>query len=173
MEVRSNKLEHDRFPLCVSPDHVMGLLGYLSGLGGVADADSFNRASGVDLDLLPHALDAAEMLGLVVSESGYIMLTKLGKRFGNEGARHVRKELGELISGIAPFRDVVRALREGRQVRREEALEMLRKYQYGGSEEELERSFRCMLSWLLYAHLAEYDPEKDVLRPPRERRRST
>ena len=163
-------MESDRFPLCVSPDHVMGLLGYLSGLGGVADADAFNKASGVDLDLLPHALIAAEMLGLVTSDSGYIMLTKLGKRLGDESARHARRVLGEMLVGIEPFRSLVRLLKEKRVLRRDDVIGMLRDNRYGEGEEEVARGFRCLLSWLLYAHLAEYDPDEDMIKLPRERR---
>ena len=163
-------MEPEKFPLCVSPDHVMGLLGYLSGLGGVADANSFNAASGVDLDLLPHALAVAEMLGLVTSDSGYIILTKLGKRLGNEGARYTRRALGEILAGIEPFRSLMHVLRERRSLSRDDAIKILRESHYGESEEELAREFRCLISWLLYAHLAEYDPEEDMIRPPRERR---
>ncbi|MGC8614190.1 MAG: AAA-associated domain-containing protein, partial [Conexivisphaera sp.] len=151
----------EAFPICVSPDHVMGLLGYLSGLGGVADADAVNRASGADLDILPHALRAAEMLGLVEADSGYIMLTKLGKRLSSESSSHARRELGEALSGLEPFREILHRLRERRALSREELLDILRNYHYWESEEDAERGFRCFLSWLLYAHLADYDPEKE------------
>jgi len=163
-------LAPESFPLCVSPDHVMGLLGYLSGLGGVADAGTFNRASGVDLDLLPHALRAAEMLGLVEVDSGYIMLSRLGKGLSNETARHARKALGEILVNVEPFGGILRALRDRRILRREEAMELMRGYHYWEGDDDAERGFRCLLSWLLYAHLADYDPEEEVLKLPRERR---
>jgi hypothetical protein len=163
-------MESEVFEICVSPDHVMGFLGYLSGLGGVAEAGEVNRASGVDMDVLPHVLKAAEMLGLIESDSGYIMLTKLGSRLGSERAAQARRTLRERLVELEPFRSILQALRSRGSLGRGEALEVLRRYFYWEGEEEAERVLRCLLAWLLYAHLADYDPEEGVMRPPRERR---
>lgn len=154
-----------RFPVCVSPDHVMGLVEILNSVGGAADAERINEITDVDADLLPHAIDAAEILGLVKFNSGNLRLTGLGKKMAEGTIKYVKRELGDVIRDVEPFRSILRRLEVERMIEKGELMDQLKGYAYWEDQEDLEKVFSCLLSWLLYAQVAKYDWDEDVLLP--------
>jgi hypothetical protein len=145
------------FPVCVTPDHIMGLMYRLSASGGAVPPGSLPRTA-AGLNILPHVIMAAHLLGLVEVGPGSMALTAAGLSLAEEGAGEA---LAEALAGLEPFRTVLRALRTKGSLRREEALGMLGEIGYADPWQAL----GCLLHWLLYVRLVDYDPNEGVLRP--------
>lgn len=156
-----------RFPICVSPDQVMGLVEIVNSVGGVVDAERINDMTDVDADLLPHAIDAAEMLGLLTFDSGNVKLTEAGRRLAQDNLKSVKRELGERIKRVELFRVLLTVLSEKGRLGKEEASEILRDYAEWGDNNNVDEVFNCLVSWVIYAQVARYDWEEDVLLPRR------
>jgi len=54
----------------VTVDQVLGLVKYVASLGGRVDSSKLDELLDVDMDLLPHAVEAAVVLGLLRREGG-------------------------------------------------------------------------------------------------------
>ncbi|ACB39147.1 AAA-associated domain-containing protein [Pyrobaculum neutrophilum] len=139
-----------KFP-AVAVDQVLGLLKVVHNLGGRVDAMHVNDAVDADLGDLSHVIDAAEMLGLLRSSGGDLLLTESGKAAVEKPLRELQRYLRDVLQRVEPFTALVRRVAEAKRVSMEEVEELLRKYGYD------ERGVRRILNWAVFAQLVEID----------------
>ena len=108
----SSNGSRDRFshypmmPANVRPGQVIGLVEVTGGLGPDIDVSKLADELGADIAVLLPILDAAEMLGLVKSKKGKVVLTEFGHEFQKTlklKARLLRDRLPEM----EPFRTAI------------------------------------------------------------------
>ena len=146
-------------PANVRPGQVMGLVEVTGGLGSRVDVSTLADELGDDLAVLLPILDAAELLGLVQSAGGAVVLTD----FGEEFQKQVKDKIFVLknnLSKLEPFRTALElAARKGevsaREVSEELAIEGIRLHHADDINEALVQGL--LLHWGIRAGLLSYD----------------
>ncbi len=130
------------FPL-VYVDQVMGLLDYIQSVGGRVDSSRLGELLGVDLDLLPHVVDAALILGLLREENGDLVLTEIGRKSINTEWKDFRILMKSINKNIEPFKDVLSAQKKGK-INIEDLKKILEKNGYS----DVENATTIIAQWL-------------------------
>ncbi len=130
------------FPL-VYVDQVMGLLDYIQSVGGRVDSSRLGELLGVDLDLLPHVIDAALILGLLREENGDLVLTEIGKKSISTEWKDFRILMKAINKNIEPFKDVLSAQKKGK-INIEDFKKILEKNGYS----DIENAATTIAQWL-------------------------
>ncbi|MEB2792533.1 MAG: AAA-associated domain-containing protein [Caldisphaeraceae archaeon] len=138
MTYRNMKL----FPL-VYVDQVMGLLDYIQSVGGRVDSSRLGELLGVDLDLLPHVVDAALILGLLREENGDLVLTEIGRKSINTEWKDFRILMKSINKNIEPFKDVLSVQKKGK-INIEDLKKILEKNGYS----DVENAATIIAQWL-------------------------
>lgn len=99
-------------PSEVLPDHVLGLIETLHMLGGSADPMHIGDIIGENIEILPHAIDLAEALGLITYRNGIVTLTELGRKVVKSYTKTVRKILRKMALKLQPLKDIVDILKD-------------------------------------------------------------
>ncbi|CCC81306.1 AAA-associated domain-containing protein [Thermoproteus tenax] len=108
-----------------SVDQVLGLLKVLKSLGGRTDIYRIDEEVEIDFDELSNAVNAAKILGLVVTEGGDVELTELGDRVLREGLEGVRDLLARRVAELSPFAEILSRLRAQGTLKLEEVVKLL------------------------------------------------
>ncbi|MGC8566675.1 MAG: hypothetical protein C0171_01720 [Caldisphaera sp.] len=95
-----------QFPL-VYVDQVMGLVKFIDSMGGRVDSSRLSEMIDVDLDLLPHVVDAAITLGLLKVENGDLILTESGKKIIYTDTKNFRILMKKINKNVEPFKDIL------------------------------------------------------------------
>ncbi|MEB3797216.1 MAG: AAA-associated domain-containing protein [Caldisphaeraceae archaeon] len=130
------------FPL-VYVDQVMGLLDYIQSVGGRVDSSRLGELLGVDLDLLPHVVDAALILGLLREENGDLVLTEIGRKSINTEWKDFRILMKSINKNIEPFKDVLSVQKKGK-INIEDLKKILEKNGYS----DVENAATIIAQWL-------------------------
>ncbi len=150
-------------PPDVTPDHVLGLLELLRSLGSGIDSMYVGDALGESVDLLPHAIDVAEALELVVQRGGNLELTERGKRVAAGNPKIVKELLHEVALKLEPISEIVERLKERGELAVEEFESIIRKYYPTNFEEALKN----VLVWGAYLGLFKMDEDDERVVPIR------
>ncbi len=143
----------------VRAGQVISLVEVTGGLGPKVNVPRLADELGEDIAVLLPILDAAEMLGLVRSEKGYVHLTELGFRFQKTSKNKVRM-LKDRLAAIEPFRTAMELASKGKPVTAGQVAEALSeigiKWHY---QPELNESLiqALMIHWTIYGGLLKYD----------------
>ncbi|MEZ0320130.1 MAG: AAA-associated domain-containing protein [Pyrobaculum sp.] len=146
-----------RFPP-VGVDQVLGLLKVIRHLGGRVDVMNINEAVDADLGDLSHAVDAAELLGLVKTSGGDVELTEEGLRAVEAPLKSFQLSLRSKLAGLEPFKSLVEYIGKGEEVTVAEALEYVEQLGYD------EEGAKKIINWAVFAQLVEID-DGEYVRP--------
>lgn len=138
----------------VGVDQVLGLLKIIHTLGGRIDVMHINEAVDADLGELSHAIDAAEMLGLIKYSQGDVELTEEGRRAVEMPLKYTQIALRNRLASIEPFAQLVNYLKKAEEVDVDEALQYIAGFGYG------EGSAGRILDWAVFVQLVEIDNNK-------------
>jgi NitT/TauT family transport system ATP-binding protein len=146
-------------PPNVRPGQVIGLVEVTGGLGARVDASTLADELGADIAVLLPILDAAELLGLVQSAGGEVVLTDLGKEFQKEVKDKVVM-LKTRLTKLEPFRTALELVsKEGEvsahDVADELTIEGIRFHHLPEINETLVQGL--LLHWGIRAGLMSYD----------------
>lgn len=146
-------------PANVRPGQVIGLVEVTGGLGSRVDVSTLADELGDDIAILLPILDAAELLGLVQSAAGAVVLTDFGQEFQKQVKDKVLMLKGNL-SKLEPFRTTLELMaRKGevsaRDVSEELAVEGIRLHHKDDLNESLVQAL--LLHWGIRAGLLRYD----------------
>lgn len=138
---------------------MIGLVEVTGGLGAKIDASRLADELGADIAVLLPMLDAAELLGLVKTENGTVVLTEFGHRFQKTLTNKVRL-LRERLSEIEPFRTALEMASRRRDVQSEDIAEELdtegiRWHHQDDVNQSLVQAL--LLHWAVSAGLLTYD----------------
>lgn len=159
-------------PPDVTPDHVLGLLELLRSLGSGIDSMYVGDSIGENVHMLPHAIDVAEALELVVQKGGNLELTERGKRIAAGTPKLVKRLLREASLRIEPLAEIVEKLKEKGELLVEEFESIIRKH-YSSDYEE---AMRNTLVWGAYLGLFKMDESDEKILPielPSARKKGT
>lgn len=124
------KFVSDRFshnpvmPPNVRPGQVIGLVEVTGGLGSKVDVSTLADELGADIAVLLPILDTAELLGLVNSVKGDVILTDFGAEFQKEVKNKITMLKGRLAK-IEPFRTAIELARKTGEVTAREVADEL------------------------------------------------
>lgn len=124
------KFVSDRFshnpvmPPNVRPGQVIGLVEVTGGLGSKVDVSTLADELGADIAVLLPILDTAELLGLVNSVKGDVILTDFGAEFQKEVKNKITMLKGRLAK-IEPFRTAIEFARKTGEVTAREVADEL------------------------------------------------
>jgi len=146
-------------PANVRAGQVIGLVEVTGGLGAKVDASRLADELGADVAVLLPIVDAAEMLGLVRTENGTVVLTEFGHKFQKTLTNKVRL-LRERLSEIEPFRTALEMATHRRDVQTEDIVEELategiRWHHQNEVNQSLVQAL--LIHWAIYAQLLTYD----------------
>ncbi|MEM1598703.1 MAG: AAA-associated domain-containing protein [Pyrobaculum sp.] len=139
-----------RFPP-VGVDQVLGLLKVVRHMGGRVDVMNINEAVDADLGDLSHAVDAAELLGLIRTSGGDVELTEDGLKAVEAPLRSFQQFLRSRLAGLEPFRSLVEYVGKSEKVTVAEALEYVKELGYD------EEGAKKIIDWAVFAQLVEID----------------
>ncbi len=138
-------------PVCITPDHVLGLIEGVYSLGGRIDSEELNNIIDVDMDILTHAIDIAEALNLIVFDHGDIELTELGTKVAIATTKEVKKILREKASLLEPLNTLLNEINnKNGKIELSKVRELLASF-YG--EDNIEYSLHCISQWWRYLEL--------------------
>jgi hypothetical protein len=134
------------FPVCVRPERVVELLRHLSGDGSKVRIEQT-------------VLEAARRLGLVEPDgAGRPAPTGAGRAVAECDCA---RPLADFVANVEPFATVMGVLRARGNLLREDILKIVGEAGYSDPWEAL----GCVLYWLIYLGLADYDSAAGILRP--------
>ena len=114
-----------------------------------------NAGAGIEQTVL----EAARRLGLVeLDGAGQPALTEVGRAVAECDCA---RPLADAVTNVEPFATVIRVLRARGNLLREDILKITSEAGYSDPWEAL----GCILYWLIYLDLADYDSKEGVLRP--------
>jgi hypothetical protein len=90
-------------PICITIDHVIGLVEILYSLGGVVDTSKISEIADVDAGLPPNVVDVAEALGLVRLSKRDLEITNIGRDIARADSRSLKRLLRELAIKLEPY----------------------------------------------------------------------
>jgi hypothetical protein len=150
-------------PPDVTPDHVLGLLELLRSLGSGIDSMYVGDALGEDVNLLPHAIDVAEALELIVQRGGNLELTERGRRVAAGNPKTVKELLREVALKLEPIAEIVEHLRKKKELLAEEFESIIKKHYPTNFEEAIKN----VLVWGAYLGLFKMDEDDEKVVPIR------
>lgn len=145
---------------------VISLVEIAGSIGGKVDAPKLADELGADIAVLLPILDAAEMLGLVRTEKGDVLLTELGLKF-QKTSKMKLKMLKDRIATIEPFRTALELTSKGRAVTAQQVADALGEMglRWHYNPELNESMIRTLLiHWAIYAGLLSYDGRSEKFR---------
>jgi NitT/TauT family transport system ATP-binding protein len=160
LDFMSERFAHSPLmPANVRPGQVIGLVEVTGGLGSRVDVSTLADELGDDIAVLLPILDAAELLGLVRSAGGEVVLTDFGAEFQKVVKNKVLMLKGNLAR-LEPFRTALElASRKGevtaREVAEELAIEGIRLHHKDDLNESLVQAL--LLHWGIRTGLLRYD----------------
>jgi hypothetical protein len=150
-------------PPDVTPDHVLGLLELLRSLGSGIDSMYVGDALGEEVSLLPHAIDVAEALELIVQRGGNLELTERGRRVAAGNPKTVKELLREVALKLEPIAEIVEQLRKKKELLAEEFESIIKKHYPTNFEEAIKN----VLVWGAYLGLFKMDEDDEKVVPIR------
>ncbi len=102
---------------------------FIASMGGRVDSSRLDEMLDVDMDLLPHVVEAAVALKLLREDNGYLVITDDGVRATQLSGRPLRELIRRLGSDVEPFREILSMASEG-AISRSELLEVVRRHGY-------------------------------------------
>ncbi len=150
----------------VRAGQVISLVEIAGSIGGKVDVPKLADELGADIAVLLPILDAAEMLGLVRTEKGDVLLTELGLKF-QKTTKNKMRMLKDRIANVEPFRTALELASREKSVTAQEIAdglaEMGLKWHYKPDlNEELVRTL--LIHWAIYAELLGYDGKSGEFR---------
>ncbi|MDG6991578.1 MAG: AAA-associated domain-containing protein [Nitrososphaerota archaeon] len=142
----------------VRAGQVISLVEIAGSIGGKVDVPKLADELGADIAVLLPILDAAEMLGLVRTEKGDVLLTELGLKF-QKTTKNKLTTLKDRIATIEPFRTALELAR-GKSVTTADVAEALGdaglRWHY---QPEINESViqTLLIHWSIYAGLLKYN----------------
>ncbi|WP_048812858.1 AAA-associated domain-containing protein [Acidilobus saccharovorans] len=130
----------------VTLDQVLGLVRYIATSGGVVDSSRLDELLNVDMDLLPHVVDAAVSLGLLREDKGNLVITSEGKRAVELQGRELRLLIKSLSDDVEPFKDIFDVIGDSDSIRRSQLESILRHSGYT----DIEAALPVFVEWLAY-----------------------
>ncbi|MGC9112445.1 AAA-associated domain-containing protein [Acidilobus sp.] len=130
----------------VTLDQVLGLVRYIATSGGVVDSSRLDELLNVDMDLLPHVVDAAVSLGLLREDKGNLIITSEGKRAVELQGRELRLLIKSLSDDVEPFKDIFDVIGDSDSIRRSQLENILRNSGYT----DIEAVLPVFVEWLAY-----------------------
>jgi len=146
-------------PANVRAGQVIGLVEVTGGLGSKIDASQLADELGEDIAVLLPILEAAELLGLVVTNKGEVTLTEFGHKFQKTLKNKVRL-LRDKLAEIEPFRTALVIASHRRDVNTEDIVEEL---ETEGIRWHHQRDINyslvqaLLIHWALYSGMLTYD----------------
>lgn len=155
-------------PANVRPGQVIGLVEVTGGLGSRVDVSTLADELGDDIAVLLPILDAAELLGLVNSVKGEVLLTDFGVEFQKETRNKVTL-LKERLVKIEPFRTAVEFISKrgevsAREVADELAIEGIKLHHQMDLNESLVQAL--LIHWGIRSGLLAYDGRTGKFKRP-------
>ncbi|ADM27035.1 ABC nitrate/sulphonate/bicarbonate family transporter, ATPase subunit [Ignisphaera aggregans DSM 17230] len=138
-------------PICITPDHVLGLIESVYSLGGRIDSEELNNIIDVDMDILTHAIDIAEALNLVRFDQGNIELTELGIKVAKATTKEIKKILRERALNLEPLHTLINEIKNNNgRIEISRVREIIATF-YG--ENNIEHSLDCLRQWWRYLEI--------------------
>jgi len=135
-------------PICITPDHILGLVESVYSTGGRLDSEELNDLIDVDLDVLTHAIDVSEAMGLMRFEKGDLVLTEKGAMVAEAIPKKAHSIIKNYVKNIEPLDTIMRkASRHGNEISIEELRNILSSY-YGGPPST--RVENCIREWIRF-----------------------
>jgi NitT/TauT family transport system ATP-binding protein len=155
----------------VRAGQVISLVEITGSIGGKVDVPKLADELGADIAVLLPILDAAEMLGLVRTEKGDVVLTELGLKFQKTTRNKVRM-LKERLATIEPFRTALELASKERVITSQEVADSLSEIglRWHFKPDLNEALIRTLLiHWAIYADLLGYDGKTGKFRKAQPR----
>ena len=133
----------------VTLDQVLGLVKYVNAIGGRVDSSRLDEMLNVDMNLLPHVVKAAVLLGLLKEEGGDLSITEEGLAAMTLSGRALRELIRELSSRVEPFKDILALAREN-SISRDDLVKVLRGLGYSNVDVAAD----IFTEWLAYMGVA-------------------
>ncbi|MCP8323381.1 MAG: AAA-associated domain-containing protein [Candidatus Methylarchaceae archaeon HK02M2] len=143
--------------------HVIGLLEVIEDFGGRVDIAKIADDLYLELDDVLPAVDAAELLGFLIVESGDIELTEEGSNFLSEGIRGRKKQLGERLFKLDSFKELIEFIskKDEKKITREELLNFIIERFYDVDSDKI---FKWIIEWGRHGLLLKYDSKEDEVK---------
>jgi len=129
----------------VTVDQVLGLVKYVASLGGRVDSSKLDELLDVDMNLLPHAVEAAVVLGLLRREGGDLVVTEEGRRSVELRGKRLRALIKELSDDVEPFKEIFNSIKDD-SIGREVLRDIIRRAGYI----DVDRAVEVFTEWLAY-----------------------
>ncbi len=148
-------------------NRVFGLLDLLKAYDGRTDVANLTIDLRIDIDELLPIIDTAEYFGLVEVQQGKISLTDLGRKALNSKIHERKKLVQDRLEGLEPFSELMRLLRDQKQMGRFELARYLSSR--FGYTTDLPTIVNVIISWGVFTGLFRYDGQSEKLLPRGER----
>lgn len=155
-------MEVEPLPHGVSSSKVIGLLEYLDDHNGKEDIYKLAEAIHYELGELLSVIKMAEMLGLVETPGGDVVITDSGRKILKSKVAQRKLIIREQLKKLKIFQRLIEALQkseEGRLGRDVILEELARLYPHENSE----ALFKTLVNWGRYAELLGYNPDTQTL----------
>ncbi len=130
----------------VTLDQVLGLVKYIASAGGVVDSSRLDEMLDVDMNLLPHVVDAAVQLGLLRTDDGNLIITDAGRRILSAYGKDLRLLIRSLCDDVMPFKKIFDAIGDDDKISRSALEALLREAGYSNIDSVL----AIFTEWLAY-----------------------
>ncbi|MGB9708560.1 MAG: AAA-associated domain-containing protein [Infirmifilum sp.] len=155
----SSKPRKILLPVDVTPDHVLGLVEVLHGLGGSVDSMYVGDVLRENIHVLPKAIDVAEALGLVKSEGGNLTLTELGKRVASSDPKSLKYLLRNALKRIEPLSEIVDLVSKKKRISVEDFEKLLENYYPA----RVEAAMKNILIWGAFLNAFKMDEDDEEI----------
>ncbi len=154
----------------VEIDEMVGLLQYLSGIGGRANLHQLSRDLQIRSDDLLAIVEAADLLGFADLSERDVYLTPDGERLAAAGTEEEKTLFRQhVVQQIALIHHMVREL-EAAPDHTLEGERIVEELERSFTGEEATRQFHTAVNWGRYAEVFSYDDSTDELRLDEEHR---
>ncbi|MFP3219249.1 MAG: AAA-associated domain-containing protein [Acidilobus sp.] len=130
----------------VTLDQVLGLVRYVAAYGGVVDSSRLDDLLDINMDLLPHVVDAAVSLRLLRTEGGNLIITPEGRNAIELSGRDLRALIKSLSDDVRPFKDIFEAIGDSDAISGQLLRNILRRAGYVN----IEGAVMIFTEWLAY-----------------------
>jgi NitT/TauT family transport system ATP-binding protein len=144
----------------VSISKMMGLLEFLDDVGGKEDVFRLAREINYEFGEILMVIKAAELLDLVVTPGGDVVVTATGSRVLRAKINPRKKLLKEQIKRLSLFQLVLRILKSDEDQRAEREV-FLEAFALHLPAENPANLLETVIDWGRYTELLGYDPDED------------
>jgi NitT/TauT family transport system ATP-binding protein len=139
---------------------VLGFLEFLDDRGGRMDIYRLAAELSYELDDLLSVLKAGEMLGVLDTPGGDVVLLPEGKRLTKADVNETKRVLRHSLKGVPLFRQMISHLQATSEsaLARDEVLDILKALL---PHQNSEKIFATLLDWGRYAELFGYNSDED------------